>query len=82
VEKAEQNALVKVRAALSAHTVASDLGPKYLAALAALGLTPAARGVQAAAPAPAEKEKPPEVKGTRDELKQRRADRARAASPR
>ena len=31
--------------ALGQHSVASDLGPKYLAALTALGLTPAARGV-------------------------------------
>jgi len=36
-------ALDKVRDALAQHSVASDLGPKLLAALAALGLTPAAR---------------------------------------
>jgi hypothetical protein len=32
-----------IRAALAAHSVASDLGPKLLAALDALGLTPKAR---------------------------------------
>lgn len=35
-------ALEKIMDALSAHSVASDLGPKLLAALTALGLTPAA----------------------------------------
>jgi hypothetical protein len=43
VDQAER-ALSKVTDALAAHTVASDLGPKLLAALTALGLTPAARG--------------------------------------
>jgi hypothetical protein len=39
-------ALEKVTDALAAHSVASDIGPKLLAALVALGLTPAAaRGV-------------------------------------
>lgn len=33
-----------VENALAAHSVASDLGPKFLAALTSLGLTPAARG--------------------------------------
>lgn len=33
----------KVRSALAEHTTASDLGPKLLAALTALGLTPAGR---------------------------------------
>jgi hypothetical protein len=36
-------ALQKIRTALSEHTVASDLGPKLLAALTALGATPASR---------------------------------------
>jgi hypothetical protein len=36
-------ALDKVRDALAQHSVASDLGPKLLATLTALGLTPAAR---------------------------------------
>lgn len=34
----------KITAALSAHSVASDLGPKLLAVLASLGLTVAGRG--------------------------------------
>jgi len=41
--EAAPEALDKVRDALAQHSVASDLGPKLLAALAALGLTPAAR---------------------------------------
>lgn len=36
----------KIETALSAHSVASDLGPKYLAALLALGMAPSARGVK------------------------------------
>jgi len=39
-----ERALTKITDALAAHSVASDLGPKLLAALSALGLTPAARG--------------------------------------
>ena len=34
----------KIAEALSAHSVASDLGPKLLAALTSLGMTPAGRG--------------------------------------
>lgn len=65
--------LIKVGNALSAHTVASDLGPKLLATLAALGLTPAGRGVRGAlggARAAA---------GVPDELRERRRTRARRA---
>lgn len=51
------NALYKIKVALSEHTVASDLGPKYLAALTALGMTPAGRGARLAA-VPPEGEKP------------------------
>ena len=36
----------KIADALSAHSVASDLGPKLLAVLTALGMTPAGRGVK------------------------------------
>jgi hypothetical protein len=39
-------ALGKVTEALAAHSVASDLGPKLLAALAALGMTTAGRGAK------------------------------------
>ncbi len=46
----QKRAFRRVRDALGQHSVASDLGPKYLAALSALGLTPAARGVKAGAP--------------------------------
>ena len=42
--------LRKIEAALSAHTVASDLGPKLLAALTALGMTAAGRGVKGGTP--------------------------------
>lgn len=62
-----------VAVALAEHSVASDLGPKLLAALTALGLTPAARkaamgGQDGAAHG-----------STADELRQRRADRAARA---
>lgn len=42
------NAWSKLRSALAEHSVASDLGPKYLAALTALGLTPASRSAKPA----------------------------------
>lgn len=42
----QERAFRRVRDALGEHSVASDLGPKYLATLTALGLTPAARGVK------------------------------------
>lgn len=74
-------ALARVAEALSAHTIASDLGPKYLACLAQLGLTPAARGTRAAlpvAPEPApEPDATPAPEGKADELRQRRAARAK-----
>jgi hypothetical protein len=69
------DALDKIRDALSAHSVASDLGPKYLAVLAQLGLTPGARG---ASTAPAT----PQPEGPSDELRKRRDDRKRAARAR
>lgn len=81
--KADRNALEKIRDALGAHSVASDLGPKYLAVLAQLGMTPAARGVQAAAPGPVPAVAEPvaepagaEAEGTADELRRRRDERA------
>lgn len=73
----DRQALERIREALSAHTVASDLGPKYLACLAQLGLTPAARGVKAAA-VPVDGGEPAAVqqpRSTRDDLKARRAKR-------
>ncbi len=42
IEQAD-TAMAKIVAALSEQTVASDLGPKYLAALTSLGMTPAGR---------------------------------------
>ena len=39
----EAGVLWRLKAKVDAHTVASDLGPKLLAALTALGLTPVAR---------------------------------------
>jgi hypothetical protein len=75
------SALAKVEDALAAHSVMSDLGPKYLAVLVQLGLTPASRGVKAATvpadegpPAPAA---PPPPEGKADELRTRRAERAK-----
>jgi hypothetical protein len=80
--KADVNAVAKIRDALAAHTVASDLGPKYLACLVQLGLTPGARGARAAVPLPAptpevEPDTPAaEPEGKADELRARRARRA------
>ncbi len=57
------NSWTRIESALAEHTVASDLGPKLLAALQQLGMTPAARKdvvsgkAGAAAPAP-EQEQP------------------------
>jgi hypothetical protein len=65
-------ALEKIADALGEHSVASDLGPKLLATLTALGLTPAGRGAkggQNGAPAA----------NPLDELKARRASRASRA---
>lgn len=68
-----REALDAVIVALSAHSVASDLGPKLLAALTALGLTPVARRAAMGgsdAPKPA---------GPVDELRERRRTRAERA---
>lgn len=70
-----KEAFARIVDALGAHSVASDIGPKYLAVLAQLGMTPAARGErgdQAPAPAPAA-----QVPSPRNELKERREQRAR-----
>jgi len=66
----------KIADALGAHSVASDLGPKYLAALTALGMTPAGRGVRVAAAEPNSKPKGPtdELRGKRDERERRRLE--------
>lgn len=58
--------------ALSAHSVASDMGPKLLAALTALGMTPAGRGAKDATP-PGDGT----PKGKADELSERREERER-----
>jgi hypothetical protein len=42
--------LEKIEIALAAHSVASDLGPKLLATLTALGMTAAGRGKEGGAP--------------------------------
>ena len=62
-----------IRTALSEHSVASDLGPKLLAALTALGMTPAARGALAGKVNPA-----PDgaVRSPLDELRAKRAAKA------
>jgi hypothetical protein len=46
------DALRKITIALGEHSVASDLGPKLLAALTALGMTPASRGTGGGAGGP------------------------------
>lgn len=45
-DTAALDALDRIRDALAEHSVASDLGPKLLAALSALGATPAARAAR------------------------------------
>ena len=60
----------KLSDALSAHSVASDLGPKLLATLTALGMTSAGRGVKGGAASAGV------VKGTIDNLRERRLKRA------
>jgi hypothetical protein len=71
---AAQDALVKLETALSAHSVASDLGPKLLAALTALGLTAAGRGgVKGGGSGVGA------VAGKLDELRERRERRRRGA---
>ena len=79
--KADQDAFTKIREALSAHTVASDLGPKYLAALASLGMTPAARDSRSELPLVVEPAPDPDPvpEGKADELRKRREQRARRA---
>lgn len=65
-----EKAFRKVADALAQHSVASDLGPKLLAVLASLGMTPAGRGVKGGAqggPAP--------VASKLDELRARRERR-------
>lgn len=64
----------KITDALSAHTVASDLGPKLLAALTALGLTLAGRGVKGVSGglAPAG----PRAESEFERLRRERAERA------
>lgn len=77
------DALERIRDALGAHSVLSDLGPKYLAVLAQLGLTPAARGVKATGQGAASDPEadtpvvPVEPPSTRNELRERREQRAR-----
>lgn len=66
-----------IRTALAEHSVASDLGPKLLAALGALGMSPAGRAAvtgKGAQPAP-EKSKSA-LQRQRDELADRRARQA------
>jgi len=77
--EAEQQ-LVKIVDALAAHSVMSDLGPKLLAALTALGLTPAAvAGIRkgdtpgGTPVAPPE----PEPESEFERLRRERAERAR-----
>jgi len=66
-------AFQRVADALAAHSVASDLGPKLLAALSALGLTLAGRGAKGGTGDSAPAVKP------LDQLRQRRARKSRTA---
>lgn len=68
-EPAVHEAWRRVTTALSEHTVSSDLGPKLLAALESLGLSPRARAAMKAgnADVPA-----PKTGGQLDELRKRR----------
>ena len=65
----------KITAALAAHTVASDLGPKLLATLEALLLSPRARAAAKKAVTPDDKPATP-----LDELRQLRARKSRTAA--
>ena len=65
--------LAKIEQALAAHSVASDLGPKLLAALTALGMTAAGRTVKGGAP------NGNPVAAQLDEFTQRRARRRQGA---
>lgn len=49
-DDAAKEAYVKISEALSAHSVASDLGPKLLAVLTSLGMTAAGRSAKGGAP--------------------------------
>jgi hypothetical protein len=62
----------KIADALAEHSVASDLGPKLLATLTSLGLTPAGRGAKGG-------QNGVPVANPLDELKARRASRAERA---
>jgi hypothetical protein len=63
----------KIADALAEHSVASDLGPKLLAVLTSLGLTPAGRGAKGG------QNGAPTAASALDELKARRASRAERA---
>lgn len=63
------DALDKIADALAAHSVASDLGPKLLAALTALGMTVASRGAKGGSG------DAPKQSSPLDELRRRRAQR-------
>lgn len=69
----------KITEALAEHTVASDLGPKLLAALSALGLTVAGRGVKGAAPHGTPASRSNEPISEADRIAQQRATRAHRA---
>lgn len=68
-DQAAVDAYDRVRTALAEHSVASDLGPKLLAALTALGATPAARAAKGGGQGGP-------VASKLDELRARRAKRA------
>lgn len=67
----------KITEALSAHSVASDLGPKLLAALASLGLTVASRGAVVKGGASNGTPVAPKPESELDRVRRERAERAR-----
>lgn len=67
----------KIAEALAAHSVMSDLGPKLLAALAALGLTAASRGAVVKGGASNGTPATPKPESELDRVRRERAERAR-----
>lgn len=72
-EDQPDEALELVAEALAEHSVASDLGPKLLSALASLGLTTASRGKSA------EGGRPSDPRNPLDQLKRKREQRLTSA---
>jgi len=76
-EQVEQ-AWSKIKSALAEHSVASDLGPKLLAALQQLGLTPASRASKPTGSGPAPERLKTPLQLIRDETRERGRGGSRA----